>query len=108
MASAPNMQDLVTKATFISRGTIQRLNASLVSAVPANAATAVVKVDEVLRAPQVLGSLNNSQVTVQLTAPASAAVGQQWVFFTVPIVYSDTIAVQEIGQLQSAPPTPAL
>ena len=104
MATTPNAENLVGQSTFIFRGTVVKTNASLVSAMPAGPNTAIVKVDQVLRAPEVLGSMTGDQVTVQFKAPTNVQVGQQRLFFTVPVVFSDTVAVQETGQLQTTPP----
>ena len=45
------LQELASQATLIFRGTVERLNATTMSAVPVTENTAVVRVDEVFEAP---------------------------------------------------------
>ncbi len=97
------IEDLARQARFIFRGTVERLGAATMSGIPVTDATAIVKVEEVIRAPQVLGDLTGKDVTVQLRAPETGDQGQHAVFFTDPWLYGEGVAVREIGR-QELPP----
>ena len=56
----------------------------------------VARVDRVLRAPDVLGELSGSELTVE---PADAASRQRFVVFADGAMYGETIAVREIGRV---------
>src|SRR5438067_6103135 len=90
--------DLVRESRLIFRGTVERLNAATMPAVPVTESTAVVKVDEVLQAPAALGDLTGQEITVQLAGPQPTRTRQQAVFFTNPWLYGDSLAVQEVGR----------
>lgn len=71
--------------------------------VPVTDATAIVKVEEVILAPQVLGDLTGKDITVQLRAPQTGDQGQHAVFFTDPWLYGEGVAVREIGRQELRP-----
>jgi hypothetical protein len=97
MATA-SIEDLARRARFIFRGTVERLGAATMSGVPVSAVTAVVKVEEILLAPPVLGNLAGKNVTVELTTARTEDQGRHAVFFTDPWLYGDGVAVREIGR----------
>jgi hypothetical protein len=102
MATAP-IDDLARRARFIFRGTVEKLGAATMSGVPISNATAVVKVEEVLLAPSVLGDLTGKDLTVELTAAGTADQGRHAVFFAEPWLYGDGVAVKEIGRRELQP-----
>jgi hypothetical protein len=102
MATA-SIDDLARRARFIFRGTVERLGAATMSGVPISEATAIVKVEEVILAPSVLGDLTGKDVTVELTAARTEDQGRHAVFFADPWLYGDGVAVREIGR-QELPP----
>lgn len=96
-ASSP--QELTRAAQLVFRGTIQKTEASNLEAVPADSGTAVVRVDEVLKAAPGLGDFTGREITVKLAQPGDAAPGEQAVFFTKGWLYGTTLAVIEVGRL---------
>ncbi len=90
-------EDLIRQAKFIFRGTVQRLNAATMTAVPITDETTVIKVDEVLQAPETLGDYTGKDITVQLTDVRDIREGQQAVFFTNGWLYGESLAVLEVG-----------
>jgi hypothetical protein len=87
---------------LVFSGTVQRENAATMAVVPADAGTAVVRVDRVLKAPPVLTGLVGHQITL-LPAPNSPiTAGQRSVFFTRAWLYGDSLAVIEVGRLEQA------
>lgn len=91
--------ELTRAAQFVFRGTVQRVEASNLEIVPADSGTAVVRVDEVLKAAPSLGEFTGREVTVKLAKPGDATAGEQAVFFTKGWLYGETLAVLEIGRL---------
>jgi hypothetical protein len=91
------IDELVAKAEFIFKGTIQKVNAVTIEAVPVNDKTVVVKVDEILQAPESLRDFAGKEVTVQLIKPTQMKVGEQAIFYTKSWLYGLSIAVVEVG-----------
>jgi hypothetical protein len=97
MATA-HLEDLVRQSRFIFKGTVEKLSAVTVSGAPVSDRTIIVKIDEIIQAPQILGDLTGKEVTVQLAEPGALKERQQAVFFTNPWLYGESIAVQEVGR----------
>lgn len=96
----PSLDELVTTteaAAFIFSGSITRTSTSTMSAVPVDANTVVVTVDEVIKVPAGLRNFAGSEVTVQLRHPL--AVGH-YVFFAGPMAVGEGIAVRELAHLE--------
>lgn len=100
--ATPPLEELARESRFIFRGTVERLNEATMPAVPVNEHTAVVRVDEIIRAPDLLSDLTNQEITVQLREAAPMQVRQQALFFTNPWLYGTGIAVQEVGRQEVA------
>ncbi|HSS75718.1 MAG TPA: hypothetical protein VLV54_03145 [Thermoanaerobaculia bacterium] len=96
-ASGP--EALTRTAQFVFRGTIQKVEASNLDIVQAEFDTAVVRVDEVLKASPSLGDFTGREITVKLAQPGDATPGEQAVFFTNGWLYGTTLAVIEVGRL---------
>src|SRR5690242_4863229 len=96
-ASGP--EGLTRAAQFIFRGTVQKVGAANLSIVQADPSTAVVRVDEMLKAASSLGDFTGREITVQLAKPKDATPGEQAVFFTNGWLYGETLAVVEVGRL---------
>ncbi|MFF7372938.1 hypothetical protein [Streptomyces tricolor] len=95
-----DLSELVRKTPLSFLGSVVRLGDSRVASVPADDRTAVVRVSEVLHAPDALKRLAGSEVTVQLSADLDRpAVGDAAAFFTDGAVYGEGLAVKEVGRL---------
>ncbi|MGH2703793.1 MAG: hypothetical protein ACRDJ4_01455 [Actinomycetota bacterium] len=104
MADA-RVDELVEQAGFIFSGTVEQLGAAATPDVPVDEATAVVRVERVLQAPEAIGDQTGRQVTVRLSAPSQP--GDRAVFFTTGWIYGQGLAVRELarrtgGELQAA------
>jgi hypothetical protein len=97
----PDLQNLVEESRFIFQGTVRKLGAANMAAVPASPANAVVTVDQVITAPEQLGDFTGREITVALLRPDSLKPGQQAVFFTYGWIYGQTLAVREVGHLDA-------
>ena len=92
--------DLMARAGVSFVGTVQGPAAPGTSDVGAAPGAVVVRVDEVLHAPDALAQLAGSDVTVQLDPAAKPlAAGAQSAFFTNALAFGDTLSVAEIGRL---------
>ena len=94
---APGDTGLVERSGFIFRGTVRETGASNVKALPAGPSTIVVRVDEILKAPQALESVRGREVTVQEPGPSKFKTGQQAVFYTSAYLYGENVAVRELA-----------
>ncbi|GGS83459.1 MULTISPECIES: hypothetical protein [Streptomyces] len=95
-----DLSELVRRTPLSFLGTVVRLGDSRVASVPADDRTAVVRVFEVLHAPDALRRLAGSEVTVQLSGDIDPpAVGDAAAFFTDGAVYGEGLAVREVGRL---------
>src|SRR5437870_4587288 len=79
-AIMPTRQSASPEASFIFRGTVQRVKASTVSEIKADANTAVVRVDEVMAAPPALAHAAGRDITVVAGSGGSIRAGQQAIF----------------------------
>jgi len=107
MPEPPNPADLAAKASFVFRGTVQQLNASTIPEVMDKSQTAIVRVDQIIQAPQVLSHYTGQNITVQLASPVT--VGEQTVFFTNAWLFGNAgVAVRSMGHVAPGPETLAL
>jgi hypothetical protein len=97
MPSPDELVSFADASAFIFSGSIVRAGASTVATVPASAATVVVSVEEVIKAPPGLRGFPGSEVTVQLRHPLE---GSNYVFFADPMAIGAGIAVREVTHLE--------
>ncbi len=62
-----SFMELMRRSPMAFTGTIKALGASSLKAVPAEESTAVVRVDDALWSPPVLGKLEGKTITIRLT-----------------------------------------
>ena len=87
-----------SEATFIFKGTVKKLKAATMRAVPVDERTAVVHIEQVIEAPKNLGRTAGHNITVQLAGRARVEPGQQFVFHTVGWIFGDGIAMRALAQ----------
>jgi len=94
--------DLLRQAPFSFVGTIEHLGAATMD-VPIDERTAVVYVDRVLHAPDVLLGLGGQRITLQLIPDVDPPdVGGTATFFARGLAFGDSVAVAEVGRLPVA------
>jgi hypothetical protein len=99
MAEA-SLKELLATSSLAFSGTVRSLGESPVAGVEADERTAVVQVDAALHAPEELDLAPGDAVTVQLSPDQPALQpGERATFFTVPVVYADTLVVAEVGRM---------
>jgi hypothetical protein len=89
----PSVRDQESRLVF--RGTVQQLKASTIPDAK-SARTAIVRVDEVIRAPEVLSQYAGHEITVDLAGRQKLRVGQQAMFYASGWIFGDSIAVQAV------------
>ena len=90
---------LVRRSGFIFHGTVLQKGEATMPGVPVDAATAVVKVHEVLYAPPGLDDFTGWTITVQLEEPDAVRTGEPAAFFTRTWIFGASLAVRATGIL---------
>jgi hypothetical protein len=94
------VKELTRSAELVFRGTVRQTGAANLSIVEPSASTAIVRVDEVLKASGGLDDFTGRDVTVFLSEPASA--GERRVFFTRVRLLGESLGAQEVGRAAGA------
>jgi hypothetical protein len=89
--------DRLVRSPFIFSGTVQRTGAATIASVQVDDATAVVRVERVYRAPEVVGDQTGRAITIQLRKPEVKR-GEHAIFFASGWLYGESIAVTEEGR----------
>ncbi len=103
MASVPTIEETVQQSPFIFAATVVKLGAATVATYAAQADTAVVQVNRILRTPAAVGNLAGTQITVQLQGPQALKVGDEAIFYARGLVFAESIVVQEVAPRQMLP-----
>lgn len=98
MTGKTNVNDVTDEAKFIFKGTVQKLDASVLAQIPRNEPTAIVHVDEILQAPPALAKTLGKQITVKLAKGTTPKVGEQVLFYANGWLFGDTVAVESVKQ----------
>jgi hypothetical protein len=92
--------DALTRSShIIFLGRVVKLQAANVEVLKAGENTAVVRVEELLDAPEGVAGLKGQDVTVELSRAQGMKTEQQAVFFTNGVLFGQHLAVKEVGQL---------
>lgn len=98
VSSGDDVVSLVRQSQLAFLGTVERVGATTEADVPFDDATAIVRVDQVLRAPELFQGLRGRRVTVQLRRDLPAKSGDAAVFFTRSWFYGESLGVVEVGR----------
>lgn len=98
MPTSSSPDDLAQEARFIFKGTVQKLKSATMREVQVDERTAVVRVDEVIQAPEALSHYAGQNITVQLAGKKKFKKGQQAVFYTNLLLFGDSVAVEAVDQ----------
>src|SRR5437763_14097008 len=95
----------IEAAAFSFTGTVGAPATAAFVGMPVDARTAVVRVDEVLHAPDALARMAGADVAVRLAAglPVPAA-GERATFFTDIVALGERLVLAEVGRLPAAAP----
>jgi hypothetical protein len=106
-----SVKELLAESRLAFTGTVEKANASTVPDLPVDDRTVVVRVGEVLHAPEAIDLQGGSTVTVQLAQQLPPmAPGEEATFFANGLAYGDDLAVAEAGRSspEDAAPTARL
>ena len=98
-----DMGELLERAGFVFFGRIQRLGTATMESVPVTESTAIVRVEEVVLAPDAVGDPTGRDVTIELRTPRIKPRGRA-LFFTEGLSFGESIAVREIGRVRTKDP----
>lgn len=97
MAASSSEAELTRQATFVFKGTVQKLKAATVAGLPVTSRTAIVRVDEVIQAPALLAHYQGKEITVQLEPEHKAKEGARAIFYTNNLLFGNSIAAHAIA-----------
>src|SRR5687768_3233866 len=87
-------------APFVFVGTVRRPGGSNVELLDVESEpSAVVRVDEVVTAPEAVGDLTGREVTLRLSEAPEPARGSRHLFMATSLQFGDEIAVREIARV---------
>jgi hypothetical protein len=95
---AQDVGSLTAQSQFVFNGSVIRVGAATLREITPDAHTAIVRVNEVLRAPPISTSYLGREITVQFAA-APPGLDEPRVFFTAAWIFGDSVAVREVGRL---------
>ena len=93
MPRKARVPDPTQHARFVFKGTVRRLRASTVREVPATNQTAVVRVEDIVHAPEALSDHLGQDITVLVPRAGALKVGQEAVFYATGGIFGDGVAV---------------
>jgi hypothetical protein len=88
-----------SSASFVFKGTLKKLRSATMPTVPVDEQTAIVRVDEILTAPDALDGYAGQDITVRLSQAGPHQIGQQLIFYTNSWLYGDSVAVQSLKEV---------
>src|SRR5947209_18759713 len=97
MSASSNDEELARRASFIFKGTVQKLKAATMPSVPVSDRTAIVRVDHVIEAPRMLSGYEGRDITVQLSKGEKVKKGEQAVFYANGWLFGESVAVESVG-----------
>jgi hypothetical protein len=90
---------LMAESAFSFVGTIERVGEATMEDVPVDERTAVVRVDQLLHAPDAFAQLAGTAVTLRLAEDAELpAAGERFVFFANGLAFGASIALTEVAR----------
>src|SRR2546423_12832702 len=94
MPTDTNAEVRAKKARFVFKGTVKKKKAATMREVSADQGPAIVRVDEVIHAPEILSHYAGQNITVLMTGKKKLKKGQQSVFYTNGVMFGDSVAVE--------------
>lgn len=87
------------KPTFSFEGTVRKARGATMASVPVDDRTIVVRIDQILEAPDTLLPFQGHDVTVQLSGRQKVKPGQKMVFQTIGWMFGDGLAVRAVSAM---------
>lgn len=100
MSVSPELLQAARSAPFVFFATVRRPGGSQVEMLESEEyPTAVVRVDEVISAPEAVGDVTGREITVRLSDPRGLRRGSRYLFAATSLQFGDQIAVTELAHL---------
>ena len=100
MSVPPELMTAARTAPFVFFGTVRRPGGSNVELLESDEyPTAVVRVDELIAAPEAIGDITGREITVHLSEAGGLSRGSRHLFMATSLQFGDEIAVAEIGRV---------
>ena len=100
MSVPPELLEAARTAPFVFFATVRRPGGSQVEMLESEEyPTAIVRVDEVIGAPEAVGDVTGREITVRLSDPRGLRRGSRHLFVATSLQFGDQIAVTEVGHL---------
>lgn len=96
MPTTVSEETLAQQANFIFKGTVMRVKASTIPGIELDDRTNVVRVDELIQAPESLADYAGREITV--ITRAKRKVGEQFIFYTNGWIFAETLAVRSLDE----------
>ena len=103
-----SVRNLRRESRFVFTGSVEGTARSTLSLLPAGSRTAVLHVDRIHYAPDDLQDQADQSVTLLFADEFTALPNQRWVFFTIPILFGETMAAREVGRIEAPDDVEAL
>ena len=87
-------------STFLFIGTVRDLESSTMPPIPPTSETFTVTIDEIIDAPNALGTVTNQKITVLSSDPRQLTPGQRYFFFATGLLYGRSMAVEETCRME--------
>ncbi|MBV9927855.1 MAG: hypothetical protein JOZ96_22740 [Acidobacteria bacterium] len=97
MAEKLTEAELNERAAFVFKGTVLKTKAAAAAGVPVTPRTAVVRVDEVVRAPALLERYAGKEITLQLEPGHKAKEGTTALFYAADLLFGEGVSAKAIG-----------
>jgi hypothetical protein len=104
----PKLSAAAREARFVFKGTVQKLKAATMREVTVDQKTAIVRVDEVIHAPEVLSQYAGQDITVIVAGNKKLKKGEQSVFYTNGVLFGDSVAVAAVDHHDLEKMAPAM
>jgi hypothetical protein len=99
--AATNIRRSTRNASFVFFGRVEREGASSLPQIVVGPHTNVVRIERIMKAPDILRDFAGQEATVVAEASAVGA-GASGVFFTVPIAFGENVGLREVGGVVEA------
>lgn len=100
MSLPPELMSAARTAPFVFFGTVRKPDGSNVELLESKEyPSAVVRVDEVIVAPEAVGDLTGREVTVHLSEQGGLSRGSRHLFMATSLQFGEEIAVAEVGRV---------
>src|SRR2546423_582301 len=98
MPTTVSEDTLAQQANFIFKGTVLKLKAATMPEIPLNDSIIIVRVDEMIQAPESLADYAGREITVALEGKKKVQAGEQAIFYTNGWIFGESLAVRSLGQ----------